>query len=495
MGIRIQPLDIAISTDPDEDPFENDKLERRELAETLTPLIRNIEGPCAMALDAHWGTGKTTFLRLWTQYLRNGGFTVIRYNAWETDFCEDPFVALCAELTGGVDTKGDPGITDMVRKVRKNAQKVIQHAAWNSASQVISHATIGAVNINKLRAEIATDLSPVEERLNKYRQAKAVVSNFKDSLEKMAEALSGQEESERPLVVMIDELDRCRPSYAVELLETAKHLFSVNKVVFVLAVNRDQLVHSVKALYGNDFDANGYLRRFFDVDVRLPVPDRKKFINNLYGDTRLEASIKEIASNDPRLNHIVPICLRMFLKFFGASNLSLRDIAQAIHRLGLVIASLDSDLNSFFVQTALALILRTLDEEQYRDFVAGKVSDLGVVDATINDDEMKALQRTDEGQLFEASLIMAYQEIKYGSVAGNWKAQQPPLLQRYRTLQDKYNEDIRLKRMGGDKSGETTHAIGVLRTFDMILEHIDRNSTFGFKTAVNRLELLVKEHD
>ena len=125
----------------------------------------------------------------------------------------------------------------------------------------------------------------------------------------------------------------------------------------------------------------------------------------MYDDTRLEASIKEIASNDPRLNNIVPICLSMFLKFFGAPNLSLRDIAQAIHRLGLVIASLDSDLNSFFVQTALALILRTLDEEKYRDFVAGKLSDLDIVDATFNDDEMKALQRTEEGQLFEAALI------------------------------------------------------------------------------------------
>ena len=55
------------------------------------------------------------------------------------------------------------------------------------------------------------------------------------------------------------------------------------------------------------------------------------------------------------------------------------------------------------------------------------------------------------------------------------------------------NEDLRLNRRG-DKSGEKTHAIDVLRKFDMIMEHIDRNSAFGFKTAVNRLELLVKEH-
>ena len=65
-------------------------------------------------------------------------------------------------------------------------------------------------------------------------------------------------------MVMIDELDRCRPSYAVEFLETAKHLFVVNQVVFVLAINRKQLAHAVRALYGNEFEAEAYLRRSLD---------------------------------------------------------------------------------------------------------------------------------------------------------------------------------------------------------------------------------------
>ena len=83
-----------------------------------------------------------------------------------------------------------------------------------------------------------------------------------------------QSKENRPLIVVIDELDRCRPSYAVELLEVAKHLFAVDHIVFVLAVNRSELAHSIRALYGSGFDAEGYLRRFFDVDFRLPAPDR-----------------------------------------------------------------------------------------------------------------------------------------------------------------------------------------------------------------------------
>ena len=84
---------------------------------------------------------------------------------------------------------------------------------------------------------------------------------------------------QHPLVVVIDELDRCRPSYAVELLKAAKHLFAVDGVVFVLALNRSELSHSIGALYGGKFDATGYLRRFIDVDFRLPDPDRAAFID------------------------------------------------------------------------------------------------------------------------------------------------------------------------------------------------------------------------
>ena len=102
-----------------------------------------------------------------------------------------------------------------------------------------------------------------------------MIEEFKEKLEDLARALNNRTAqadngNHKPLVVMIDELDRCRPSYAVELLETAKHLFDVDRIVFVLAVNREQLAHAVCALYGADFNAEGYLRRFFDEDFRLP---------------------------------------------------------------------------------------------------------------------------------------------------------------------------------------------------------------------------------
>lgn len=117
----------------------------------------------------------------------------------------------------------------------------------------------------------------VEEKLFRHSEAPTSVEIFPQVFQDMAASLSEMNEN-RPLMVMIDELDRCRPSYAVELLEVAKHLFSVDLIVFVLAVNCDQFAHLVKALYGNEFDAEGYLRRFFDVDFKLPGPERQAFI-------------------------------------------------------------------------------------------------------------------------------------------------------------------------------------------------------------------------
>ena len=87
MGIRIQPREIDV---PENDPFKNDLLGRKESVEVLTHLVGSLEGPCVLAVDAAWGNGKTTFLRIWAQYLRNRGFPVVEFNAWETDFSGTP---------------------------------------------------------------------------------------------------------------------------------------------------------------------------------------------------------------------------------------------------------------------------------------------------------------------------------------------------------------------------------------------------------------------
>ena len=78
MGIRVQPVDVVVSA---ENPFENDLLDRKPSVELLTSIVSGIEGPCVLALDGAWGAGKTTFLKMWQQYLVNKGFPTIAFNA------------------------------------------------------------------------------------------------------------------------------------------------------------------------------------------------------------------------------------------------------------------------------------------------------------------------------------------------------------------------------------------------------------------------------
>jgi hypothetical protein len=80
------------------------------------------------------------------------------------------------------------------------------------------------------------------------------------------------------LVIVIDELDRCRPNYAIQVLEKIKHLFSIPGIVFVLGIDREQIGFSIETLYGKGMDVTGYLSRFIDIDYHLPEPDRRKFI-------------------------------------------------------------------------------------------------------------------------------------------------------------------------------------------------------------------------
>ena len=465
MGIRVQPLEIEI---PEDDPFKNDLLGRKEPAEVLTHLVGSIEGPCALAVDAPWGAGKTTFIKLWSQYLRNEGFPVVEFNAWENDYSGAPFVVLSSELTQGLRKHADNTLSAKIEDIERVAKTVLQ---W-----IVPGIQIATTGIPMGQ----TFVSYAEMLLTNYDKAQESVGKFRQKLQEMADALS-KSKGGRPLIVMIDELDRCRPSYAVELLEIAKHLFAVDHIVFVLAINRSELTHSIKALYGNDFDAMDYLRRFFDIDFRLSEPDRNAFINGLLDSIQLNNYFKR--TKDDRAQHYARNIRDLLKGFFGTSELSLRRVAQAIHRLGLVFASLQQDQQSSVI-AVVALILRTINEALYHQFINGDASDLDVVKNAFNSPERKALQETNTGCLFEAIIIAAAKEIsrQHGGELSSSKTPMP-LLQKYNDT----NEIRATENMSSDPEQKRWNK--VVRIADTLLESTFQDD-IGFMYSVNRIELL-----
>jgi cytidylate kinase len=258
MGIVRNEIEI-----PDSEPFVNDMLGRKETAEKLTALLTDADGPLVVSVNGRWGTGKTTFVKMWDQMLRNQGkaksFT---FNAWENDFFADPGVAFIDEITTSLseDDQFDRSIKQKAKEFKETASTLIP--------------SILGVTVGKQVADIAGGL------LEAYQEEKAKIVEFRDELTNVANRVV--EENGAPLIIFVDELDRCRPDFAVKLLEQIKHLFDVTGIVFVLSVDLSQLKGSVKSLYGEDVETGGYLRRFIDLRYQLPRPEDGDYIEFLF---------------------------------------------------------------------------------------------------------------------------------------------------------------------------------------------------------------------
>ena len=489
MGIRIQPAVLEI---PTEHPFTNDLLGRETPAQVLTQVIRSIDGPCVLSIDGPFGSGKTTFLRLWTQHLNNQDIQVVNLNAWETDYSGDPFLALSQGILAGLENNNDNDIPERLREFGQIAGKV----AVRVAPALVSLATMGALNIAPLleAAAGAAAEQATETHIDRITAQRKSLTSFKEKLAKLVEAIAGTDQN-RPLVIMIDELDRCRPSYAIEMLEVTKHLFSVDNIVFALGVNRSQLAHSVKCLYGQDFDADAYLKRFFDIDFCLPEPDKTSFINDLMKRTGIDTFFDQTsgswANSEDR---------QLFGKILSTllvrSPLTLRQISQAIHHLGLVFTSLGTRHHAYALPSAMAIILKYTIPETYNQLRHGNISDSDVVDhlftalgipngsIRIRDEHSQtyaAAEAIIAACAVEASDRTHQMSLQYGPAARErrdyWSS---PLITKY-----KYKDDI---------STKDAKSLDYCNHFHVVISTFRQRSSLpfpvGFLIAAERLELL-----
>ena len=307
-----------------------------------------------------------------------------------------------------------------------------------------------------------------EDRVSDYQRVRDDFRQFKASLSKAAETLSKGHDGHQ-LVVIIDELDRCRPSYAVELLEIAKHWFMVDHIVFVQAINRAQLAHSVRVLYGSEFDAEGYLGRFFDLDFILPGSNRNRFVENLLATHQMD----RIAFNARRSldGDVINAGIGVLREFLMLPSISMRSANQAVNRLGMMLALFDQPAVATAVTSVVAMILRIADRELYSSFIGGEVADEAVADAVFREPSMSAYRESWRGAIIEAAIVVACQPdsaTRMGVEEVN-----SPLLRRYA------------------QAPEGTYG-------SKVMDHVrtmwrDRQYGFGlsgFSEAVQRLELL-----
>ena len=325
------------------------------------------------------------------------------------------------------------------------------------------------------------------DRLEDYRKGQAAIDSYRVTLGKETLRISNNHFNGRSLFIMIDELDRCRPSYAIELLEIAKHLFSVDKIVFVLALNRMELAHSVRGLYGVEFDAEGYLYRFFDLDYTLPSPNREKFVLQAIRDTGLFTYFPEGAV----AYEAIP---NMIARILAASKLDLRRIAQTIRRLSLICPPPSRFSTKIAAAATVGVILRTLDADLYKRFCNFECSDEEVVRHIYRHGTIQSIQDFPEGHVFEAIVCLMWCEISTRFRDYAIRFEESPLFSGYRsTLQQMYERRANAGRPGagvefsqGDEAVESRCRGAINAARVMSKEAWD---PFCFE-ALSRIELL-----
>lgn len=236
-----------------------------------------------LALDARWGEGKTWFVRHWQKHLENEGHNVIYLDAFANDYLEDPFLIIAAEISQAFKYSNEIDVEEIENFNSKTASVLISLASiipilvakaglhWvglGGAGESFKELYENGKEVYDVASdEIAGKIKEqIEKKIENHHVEKETIQDFKKELAQLAEKL------DKPLVLIIDELDRCRPDFAIRLIERVKHFFDLPKIFFVLVMNKPQLLQTIKSFYGYDSDLNGdYLEKFVDFMIHLPT--------------------------------------------------------------------------------------------------------------------------------------------------------------------------------------------------------------------------------
>ena len=263
--------------------YKNDSIGRNADVFRFISILDAVEDAYSIALEGNWGSGKTFFVKqtkmVMDAYNEHIHFyegddreiiksvhvdnlsidlskiqpqVCVYYDAWENDNDDDPILSLMYTILNSI----DEDFSFREHSLLKIAAGLMEAFTGRDWEQIV-------------------DALKGKEPFDELKQSKNMEIRVNDFLQSLLP------EHGNRLVVFIDELDRCKPSYAVRLLERIKHYFSNDQITFVFSVNVNELQHTIRKYYGNDFNASRYLDRFFDLRVTLPSPDMERFYQSI----------------------------------------------------------------------------------------------------------------------------------------------------------------------------------------------------------------------
>ncbi|MGF6906824.1 KAP family P-loop NTPase fold protein [Fusobacterium sp. PH5-44] len=273
-------------------------------------------------IDSPWGTGKSYFCKALEERINyeNENVMVLKINAWKSDFFSDPLKNLVGEFS---------------------KHNVIGNSILEKAKELIK----------MLSNEILSSLMQFDYRKIKnifFRENNYSMNEYQELLLDFKVALSKDNQKK---IILIDELDRCNPRYAIELLEAIKHIFDVRNMIFIFFINKNQLKNFIPSNNTNNEALEDYFEKFFDVYFRLPEIDINSYLEiefykynqkntyNLFSENGMEHS------NDNELIYeklFFDILISGEKKYSSGKDKSIRNILKSFKKYKILISSLTS---------------------------------------------------------------------------------------------------------------------------------------------------------
>ncbi|HHQ4893157.1 TPA: KAP family P-loop NTPase fold protein [Aeromonas veronii] len=326
-----------------EEILSADRLDRARYAEFLTNYLaaEGTQRNYVLNLNAEWGAGKTWFIKRWYMELK-AHYPTVYIDAWQQDFSDDPLLTVISSIIDQLkDATGNKvsipdGIKPKLLGLLKLGGKLVLKSAIKKAGLEDGDFSVEGEDADKL---VDTLCSNHKERYESIHYLKQEIRQWVEAaVSANLDQLDGQGRLDYPAFILIDELDRCRPSYAVEMLETIKHIFDIKRVVFVLATDTEQLQHAIKVIYGEGFDAESYLGRFFHRRFTLGSISRREFIQQAIVDKKLHFEHvnvwPEITNSQVLVNVLTAVCDHFSLSLRKTEQVLDRTIASIVNYQG-----------------------------------------------------------------------------------------------------------------------------------------------------------------
>jgi len=328
----------------------------------------HLPAPRVLAVDAPWGYGKSWIANRLHTELQDGPKPrpVAYIDAFRYDHHDDVFAVIAAAVMKALRPEHEKREKYLrtAANVLKAAAPALMKAATGLALKV---ANLDADDVSEAWTKVSdaatesvgkSSEKAVEQLFEAYSKTQQLQEDFQSSLEDLTKDLP------HPFVVIIDELDRCRPSFALEVLERIKHLFAAKGVVFVLFWNARSIRESVRHTYGRGADAEGYLSKFVALSITLLLSSKLR-PSGPSGYVRfIEQELARVVSgayDRAEFQATLTECAALF-------NASLRDVQKAI---GIYAKGAETKADCSTPEFAYLCLLRVTDSETYLKLIDG----------------------------------------------------------------------------------------------------------------------------